>query len=112
MHPVCIQFGDFKIHWFGVMMALGFLAGLLNWTWLGRRDNRGFNACSDLLLWIMVSGIIGARAAYVLSDLPSFLAKPLDLRVLLETLTRLVQVRLETDVEGRTRTRRGEGGQG
>jgi len=77
VHPVCIQIGDFKIHWFGVMMALGFLAGLLNWTWLGRRENRGFNACSDLLLWIMISGILGARAAYVLSDLPSFLAAPL-----------------------------------
>ncbi len=58
-------------------MALGFLAGLLNWVLLGRPIGRDFKFCSDLLFWIMVAGIVGARIAYVLSDLPYFLANPL-----------------------------------
>lgn len=76
MHPVCFEIGRFPIHCFGLLMALGFLAGLLNWTWLGRKEGRTFNYCSDLLFWIMVAGILGARLAYVLSDLDSFLAAP------------------------------------
>lgn len=77
MHPVCFEVGNFKVHWFGVFMAFGFLAGLLNWRWLARREGRSFNYCSDLLCWVMVSGILGARLAYVVSDLDSFLAEPL-----------------------------------
>ena len=76
MHPICFHIGGFPVHWFGVMMALGFVAGLLNWVWLGRSEGRGFNYGSDLLFWIMVSGVLGARTAYVLSDLKSFLAEP------------------------------------
>lgn len=76
MHPICFEVGRFPIHCFGVLMALGFLAGLLNWTWLGRKEGRTFNDCSDLLFWIMVAGVLGARGAYVLSELESFLAEP------------------------------------
>lgn len=65
------------MHWFGVMMALGFLAGLASWVRLGRTTGRSFNFCSDLLFWIMVSGVLGARIAYVLSDSKSFLDEPL-----------------------------------
>ena len=57
-------------------MAAGFFAGLLNWTWLGRRRGWGFNFCSDLLFWIMVAGILGARAAYVISDIGTFARQP------------------------------------
>jgi len=77
MHPVCFHVGGFPVHWFGVMMALGFLSGLASWVWLGRTTGRSFNYCSDLLFWIMVSGVLGARGAYVLSDLKHFLAEPL-----------------------------------
>lgn len=76
MHPVCFHIGSFPVHWFGVMMGLGFLGGLANWAWLGRREGRDFNYCADLLFWIMLSGIVGARAAYVAADLRYFLARP------------------------------------
>jgi phosphatidylglycerol:prolipoprotein diacylglycerol transferase len=58
------------------MLALGFLAGLANWVWLGRREGRSFNTCSDLLFWIMVAGIVGARLAYVLANAGEFAARP------------------------------------
>lgn len=65
------------MHWYGVMMALGFLAGLLNWRYLGRREGWDFGFCSDLLLWVMVAGILGARLAHVLSQWRSYLAEPM-----------------------------------
>ena len=61
------------------MMALGFFAGLLNWARLGRREGRDLAFCSDLLFWIMVSGIVGARVAYVISDWAHFRSHPLEI---------------------------------
>jgi phosphatidylglycerol:prolipoprotein diacylglycerol transferase len=75
--PVCFTIGGFKAHWYGVMLALGFLAGLLSWYRLGRTQGVPFNFCSDLLFWVMVGGIVGGRIAYVVSDLKSYLADPI-----------------------------------
>lgn len=84
MHPLFVKIGGFPIHWFGVMMALAFFAGLANWTWLGRKEGRDFNYCSDLVFWIMVSGVIGARLAYVVSDFKMFAAAPVRILYLQE----------------------------
>lgn len=77
MDEVCFSVGGITVHWYGVMMALGFLAGLANWTWLGRRRGKSFNYASDLLFWIMVAGVLGARAAYVVANWRAFLESPL-----------------------------------
>lgn len=76
MHPVCFKIGSLQIQWFGVMLAAGFLAGLASWTFLGKKEGRDFNFCSDLLFWIMVAGIVGARLAYVISDFRAFMEQP------------------------------------
>jgi phosphatidylglycerol:prolipoprotein diacylglycerol transferase len=76
MNPVCFQLGGLTIHWYGVLMAGGFLAGLLSWMLVGRRENRPPAYCSDLLFWVILSGIAGARMAYVLANLETFLANP------------------------------------
>ncbi len=77
MMSEAFSIGPRPVYWYGIMMALGFLAGLANWTLLGRKSGRDFKFCSDLLFWIMLAGILGARVAYVLSDLSYFLANPL-----------------------------------
>jgi len=77
MHPICFRIGDRPIYWFGVMLALGFLAALTSWAYLGRREGRNFNYCSDMLFWIMVAGIIGARLAYVVSEWRTYIENPI-----------------------------------
>jgi len=77
MHSVCFKIGWLPIHWYGVMLATGFLAGLINWTLLGRKEKKDFNFCSDLLFWIMVSGILGGRLAYVLSNIEYYRNNPI-----------------------------------
>jgi phosphatidylglycerol:prolipoprotein diacylglycerol transferase len=77
MHPVLYSIGGLTIHWYGVLMALGFLAGMLNWIHLGRREGRDVRFCSDLLFWVMAAGIVGARLAYVVANLRSFALNPL-----------------------------------
>ncbi len=76
MHSICFHIGPLTIRWYGVMMALGFLSALANWNILNRRENKNSSFCPDLLFWIMISGILGARIAYIISDLPYFLKNP------------------------------------
>jgi phosphatidylglycerol:prolipoprotein diacylglycerol transferase len=79
MHPICFNIGPLPIHAFGVMMGLGFLAGLFNWIWLGKREGKDYAYCSDLLFWIMISGILGARIANVISDFRYYMANPIQI---------------------------------
>ena len=80
MHPIFIKIGTFEIRWYGVMIALAFIAG----TWLGAREARrkGINpdVVYDLLFYVMLASIAGARLYYVVaSNLPYFLEHPLDI---------------------------------
>ncbi|MCK5849831.1 MAG: prolipoprotein diacylglyceryl transferase [Kiritimatiellae bacterium] len=77
MYPVCFKIGALTIHWYGVMMAFGFFAALANWSRLGKSQNRDFNYCSDLLFWLMISGILGARIAYVAANWTYFIEEPI-----------------------------------
>ena len=67
MHPLAFQLGPLSIHWYGVLVAIGFLAGL--WT-AGRRAPRSGIASEkilDLGPWLIVGAIVGARTLYVVS---------------------------------------------
>lgn len=77
MHPILIQIGDLQIRWYGVMIALAFLAGTL----LGIREARrkGFDPerVYDLLFYVMIASLLGARLYYVAaSNLSYFLEHP------------------------------------
>jgi len=67
MHPIAFELGTLSIHWYGVMVALGFLAGL--WT-AGRRGlGAGIAAekIADLGPWLLIGAIAGARTLHVIS---------------------------------------------
>lgn len=76
MHPEFMKIGPIQIYWYGIFMALAAIAGLLNWTWIGRNTKRNFNYCSDMLFWIMLAGILGARIAYIAANLHYFMTYP------------------------------------
>lgn len=76
MNPICFSIGSHPIYWYGVMMALAFLAGMLHWQWLARRSGHDPALASDLAFWLMVGGILGGRIAYVIANFSYFLAAP------------------------------------
>jgi phosphatidylglycerol:prolipoprotein diacylglycerol transferase len=65
VHPIAIQLGGLTIHWYGVMIALAFLAGLWTATLRARREKIPGEKIADVTLWLMIGGILGARTVYV-----------------------------------------------
>ena len=65
MHPIWFHLGPLTVRWYGVMMALGFAAGLWTATRRARFVNVSSDAITDVTLWILVGSIIGARIIYV-----------------------------------------------
>jgi phosphatidylglycerol---prolipoprotein diacylglyceryl transferase len=65
VHPIALQLGKLVIHWYGVMIALAFVAGLWTATLRARREKISPEKIADVTLWLMVGGIIGARIVYV-----------------------------------------------
>lgn len=72
MHPILVQFDSFEIRWYGIMVALAFLAG----TWIGIKEakRKGYDSelIYDLLFYVMIAGIFGARLYYVVASNPSY----------------------------------------
>jgi phosphatidylglycerol---prolipoprotein diacylglyceryl transferase len=57
--------GSLTIHWYGVMIALAFLAGLWTATLRARREKIPGDKIADVTLWLMIGAILGARIVYV-----------------------------------------------
>ena len=65
MHPIAFYLGSLPVRWYGVMMAAAFLAGLWTATRRGRLVNVSGEVISDVVLWLMLGSIVGARFVYV-----------------------------------------------
>src|SRR5688572_14023289 len=68
MHPVLIDL-LFPIHTFGVLMGTGFLVGIICSMREAKRQGLDPDEVFNLSFWIMVSGVLGARALYILIDI-------------------------------------------
>ena len=67
MHPVAFHVGSVPIYWYGVLLAVAFVAGL--WTASRRcvRDGLKPESILDAGTWLILGTIIGARALYVMT---------------------------------------------
>ena len=65
MHPIAFYFGSLPIRWYGVMMAMAFLAGLWTATRRARLVNVSGEVIADVTMWLMGGSIVGARLVYV-----------------------------------------------
>ena len=67
LHPVAFQIGGLTVHWYGVLVALGFFLGF--WTAGKRAQKVGISSDTimDMAPWILVAGIVGARILHVIS---------------------------------------------
>lgn len=67
MKPILFHLGSFPIHTFGLLVALGFLAGLWAAAWNAKRAGLNPDVIHDLAPWLIIGGLVGARVLYVAS---------------------------------------------
>ncbi len=72
MDPVIFRLGPFEVRWYGLFFALGFFVGFQIMAQIYRREERDIGALSDLLLYLMIGTIIGARLGHVLFYQPDY----------------------------------------
>lgn len=67
MHPVAFEIGSFAIHWYGILLAVGLLAGV--WTATRRcvLDKLQPTVITDLAPWLVGGVIVGARTLYIIT---------------------------------------------
>ena len=70
--PVLVTIGGLKIHWYGIMIALGLYAGIQ--VALADSPRRGINRdqLMNVALLAAILGIAGGRLYYVVQNTPSF----------------------------------------
>lgn len=67
-NPVAFQIGDFKVMWYGVLIACGILLGFGLAYINSIKKNLDFDALIDIFLISFPCAIIGARAYYVIFE--------------------------------------------
>ncbi len=68
MNPILFHLFGHPIRWYGLLTAAGFMAAVLNWNRLARREGLDPQLGSELGVWTIISGILGARLFYVLAN--------------------------------------------
>ncbi len=80
MHPVVISFGDFHVFSYGLCIAIGILVSLFLMHRQAKKD--GFPPVAqilDMVFFVVMWGIIGARLFYVFQNFSYYGANPLDI---------------------------------
>ena len=77
MHPILFEIGPITIYWYGAMMALAFASAVANCVYLGRTREKSTALISDLIFWMAIAGLIGARVAYVFANLEEYSQRPI-----------------------------------
>ncbi|TJY39537.1 prolipoprotein diacylglyceryl transferase [Cohnella pontilimi] len=79
LNPVAFTIGTLEVHWYGIILGLGALAGLLLAVQEGKRFGLSPDFFLDLLLFGVPSAIVGARLYYVLFKWDFYREHPLDI---------------------------------
>ena len=80
LNPVLIKFGMFKIHYYGVIFALGIFIGYLFWRKQMLRQGFSENETEDFVIWAFIAVIVGARLGHCLFYEPKhYLSNPMEI---------------------------------
>jgi phosphatidylglycerol:prolipoprotein diacylglycerol transferase len=82
--PRIAYLGPFELGWHGIFTALAVLCAI----WIGLRlaERRGLpaEALTEVVIWAVIAGLIGARLFHVLDHLPNYVAHPLNVLAIWE----------------------------
>lgn len=79
MYPVLFKIGPISVYAYGTAVALGFIISIFFAGRSAKKEGIKPEIISDLGLYALVSGLIGARFVYILTDLKTFVYHPVDI---------------------------------
>ncbi|HOL66122.1 MAG TPA: prolipoprotein diacylglyceryl transferase [bacterium] len=82
MSPIFLKIGSFVIYWYGVMAALGILIAGSIFQRLAGRAGLSQKVASEILVWLVVSGLAGARTVHVMTHFWYYYRHPLEILAL------------------------------
>jgi len=78
-NPILISLGPINIYWYGFFIVLGALSAILITFKLAAYYSIKKETIIDLAFWLIIGGIIGARAYHVLLESQYYLSHPADI---------------------------------
>lgn len=76
LNRVAFSIGDFHIYWYGILIALAFLAGLVYAFCRARTFGLDPDRMIDAIIGGVIGGVVGARLYFVAYNLDYYLAHP------------------------------------
>lgn len=70
--PVFFSIGPLTVHWYGVLFATAILSGLQVMKWIFQTENQNLAALDNLLIYIVIGVIVGARLGHCFFYDPSY----------------------------------------
>lgn len=64
--PKTITIGSFSIAWYGVIIAIGMLAGIFMAVYAAKKSGQNPDTYWDVAVWLLIFSVIGARIYYVI----------------------------------------------
>ena len=78
LSPYAFKIGPIAVHWYGIFMAISFLVGFYYIYIMSQKTGLDEDFILNLVMMVIISGIIGARLMFVLTNYPSwFVSEPL-----------------------------------
>ncbi|MFH1624342.1 MAG: prolipoprotein diacylglyceryl transferase [Pseudomonadota bacterium] len=79
MYPLLFQIGSLKIHTYGVLIALGFLIGIILTLREAKRVGEQPQKILDLVFYLIIAAIVGSRLLYIILHHRYYVQNPLEI---------------------------------
>ncbi len=73
LNPYAFHIGPIGVHWYGIFMVMAILGGSYYLIERGKQLGEDPDALSNILLWTVLWGVIGARVVFVLANEPQWI---------------------------------------
>ncbi len=70
-----IKISSFPVYWYGVIITCGMVLAFLYVVYRGKYEGVKSDDITDIALWTVIIGVVGARLYYVLTKIDNFLPK-------------------------------------
>ncbi|MBL4935372.1 prolipoprotein diacylglyceryl transferase [Clostridium sp. YIM B02515] len=76
MNPIAFNLFGIDVRWYGILISLGMIIGILLTSYTCNIRQLSYDSMMDIILISLPAAIVGARAYYVLFNLPYYSANP------------------------------------